>query len=343
MKILLLAIAVVVGPLGAGAAYADSDGYFCVGAGYLAYQFGMAPLPVAPHRLHVLRTGTAPGIPEPAILELPQFQVHGLRCGDGWIEVASFTAIYRVTFDDSARPVRYEVQPFVTGQMLPPDFPPQRNLGMLSPERARGALERVSLGGKAGGGHLVLELTGQDVPDEPCRVDLRTRVVEADRNGREILDRVLYQSREHRECAERGDTTSAGRTKWSLPVIIEALQDVPAQVEGADGQRRAVLYVGPGQLFTVRKGQRFLMVKVYQEGGCRIEFEQQQYDVSSCPWLDGFRDHQEDVFRVVSGNRPERIADHSRATEAALLETAGSGGHSGNERSGVALQMNAER
>jgi hypothetical protein len=69
-----------------------------------------------------------------------------------------------------------------------------------------------------------------------------------------------------------------------------------------------VLYVGRGQSFTVKKGQRFLMVKVYEEGGCRIEFEKKQYDVSSCPWLDGFRDHQEDVFRVVSGDRSERIA-----------------------------------
>ena len=42
------------------------------------------------------------------------------------------------------------------------------------------------------------------------------------------------------------------------------------------------------------------MVKIYDEGGCRIEFEKKRYDVSSCPWLDGFTDHQQDVFRVVS-------------------------------------------
>jgi hypothetical protein len=42
------------------------------------------------------------------------------------------------------------------------------------------------------------------------------------------------------------------------------------------------------------------MLQVNKEGGCRIEFEKKQYDVSSCPWLDGFTDHQEDVFKVVS-------------------------------------------
>jgi hypothetical protein len=60
-----------------------------------------------------------------------------------------------------------------------------------------------------------------------------------------------------------------------------------------------VLYVGHGQAFTVKKGQRFLMVKIYDEGGCRIEFEKRRYDVSSCPWLDGFTDHQRDVLVAI--------------------------------------------
>jgi hypothetical protein len=84
--------------------------YYCTSRGYLAYQFGMAPLPVASHRLYVLRIGTAAGIAEPAELELPQFQVHGLRCGEGWIDVASFTATYHVTLDGLARPIRYDVR-----------------------------------------------------------------------------------------------------------------------------------------------------------------------------------------------------------------------------------------
>jgi len=200
MKIFLLAVAFIIGPLGVDVAHADSDGYYCVGPGYLAYQFGMAPLPVAPHRLHVLNTRAAPGIPEPAMLELPQFQVHGLRCGDGWIEVASFTAIYRVTLDDSKRPVRYETHQFDVGQKVPPEFRPTRNLGMGSPARARGKVERVSLGARDGGGQLFLEMAGYDVPADRCGVDLKSRVVETDRNGREVRERVLYQARGHREC-----------------------------------------------------------------------------------------------------------------------------------------------
>jgi hypothetical protein len=196
----ILSMVVILGPVGAGEAYADSDGYYCVGRGYLAYQFGMAPLPVAPHRFYVVRIGTTAGIAEPVALELPQFQVHGLRCGDGWIEVASFTAIYRITLDANTHPSRYEMRPFGDGQKIPSEFLPPRNLGMASPALQNGTSERVSLGMKADGGQFALEMTGQVSPDERCLTALTTRIVETDRNGREIRDRIIYQGRGHRDC-----------------------------------------------------------------------------------------------------------------------------------------------
>jgi hypothetical protein len=98
------------------------------------------------------------------------------------------------------------------------------------------------------------------------------------------------------------------QTKWRFPVVIEALQDVPVEAGETARQRRGVLYVGRSEgRFTIKKGQRLLMVKVYGEGECRIRFQDKEYDVSSCPWMDGFTDHQQDVFRVLSGdsgNRP---------------------------------------
>jgi hypothetical protein len=42
------------------------------------------------------------------------------------------------------------------------------------------------------------------------------------------------------------------------------------------------------------------MIAVGQEGGCRIRFRKQEYDVSSCPWLEGFSDHWTDIFEVVA-------------------------------------------
>jgi hypothetical protein len=45
-----------------------------------------------------------------------------MRCGEGWIDVASFTAIYHVTPDESNRPVRYTVLPFPEGAKIPQEF-----------------------------------------------------------------------------------------------------------------------------------------------------------------------------------------------------------------------------
>jgi hypothetical protein len=92
-----------------------------------------------------------------------------------------------------------------------------------------------------------------------------------------------------------------GQARWRLPATIEAVQDVSTRSVETAGQARGVLYVGRGNSFTIKKGEHFLMVKIATEGGCRIEYEKRQYNVSSCPWLDGFRDHQEDFFKIVAG------------------------------------------
>lgn len=107
-------------------------------------------------------------------------------------------------------------------------------------------------------------------------------------------------------AGERG----AEQTKWQLPVTIEALQDVPVRADGGSRQVRGVINAAVSEPFTVKKGQRFQMVAILEEGGCRIEFETRQFDVSSCPWLDGFRDHQADVFAV---QRPPELTPQDAA------------------------------
>jgi hypothetical protein len=236
MKIFFLLLFVILGPV--GAVYADSDGYYCVGRGYLAYQFGMASLSVAPHRLYVLRIGTTAGIAEPAPLELPQFQVHGLRCGEGWIDVASFTAIYHVTLDANSQPSRYDVRPFGEGQKVPPELRPQGNLGMLSPAIRNGKSERVSLGMKQDGGQFVLEMTGQPIPNEQCLMALTTRIVETDRNGREIRERIIYQGRGRQECGGGRDVNGQGGSDVAAGTRS---RDAAMAARIAPGRRPAIL------------------------------------------------------------------------------------------------------
>jgi hypothetical protein len=93
-----------------------------------------------------------------------------------------------------------------------------------------------------------------------------------------------------------------GEPRWQLPVTIEVTRDVEVRTsehlpDGSSHQLRATLY--SSEAFWIRKGQRFLMMKIYTEGACRIRFKNGEYDLSSCPWLDGFRDHQTDTFRVL--------------------------------------------
>jgi hypothetical protein len=86
------------------------------------------------------------------------------------------------------------------------------------------------------------------------------------------------------------------------PVTIELLRDVEVT-------RGSQIHLARGTLdlddpdakpFRLRRAQRFEMIKAGPEGSCRIRFEDTEYALSSCPWMEGFTDHQPDIFRVVA-------------------------------------------
>ena len=85
---LILPIALVI----PGIARADSDGYFCLGPGYIAYQFGMAGPSARLHWIFIVRY-EARGISELDSIQLPQFQVHGMRCQADAVDVAAWDAV----------------------------------------------------------------------------------------------------------------------------------------------------------------------------------------------------------------------------------------------------------
>ena len=91
------------------------------------------------------------------------------------------------------------------------------------------------------------------------------------------------------------------QASWHLPVTIEVTQAVEVTQAYAQ-EARGKLRLGnvKAQAFWLRKGQRFQMVEIGQEGSCWIAFEGKKYGLTSCPWLDGFSDHQADVFRIVT-------------------------------------------
>jgi len=90
---------------------------------------------------------------------------------------------------------------------------------------------------------------------------------------------------------------------WRLPVTIEVLQDVPVINHDLPWEESGKLYLQnhSTQPFVLAKGQRFEMTAIGKEGSCRIRFQALDFGVTSCPWLEGFRDHQSDIFSVALG------------------------------------------
>jgi hypothetical protein len=105
------------------AAHADSDGYYCAGRGYLAYEtrFGASE---TTHVLHVIRFSPSRGISQAQDIPLPEFQTHGMRCGDDAIELAGFTARYVVDLSLPDRPAT-----MMENVALDSERPPATNLG----------------------------------------------------------------------------------------------------------------------------------------------------------------------------------------------------------------------
>lgn len=84
----------------AGSSTADSDGYYCAGEGYLAYQLRSALTPgvSGPQVLRVVRY-SADGITLAGEIVLPDFQPHKLTCGNQEVRIGGWTG----------RPVEYVV------------------------------------------------------------------------------------------------------------------------------------------------------------------------------------------------------------------------------------------
>ncbi len=83
----------------------------------------------------------------------------------------------------------------------------------------------------------------------------------------------------------------------TLPVTIEVTRDV----KGLDGshswQKKGNLY--SNRAFQINKGERFQMIEAYSEGECKIRYKDDEYNLSSCPWMPGFTDHQKETFVVL--------------------------------------------
>jgi len=181
----------------------DSDGYYCTGSEYLAYQFGLAAPSSRVHHLHVVPFRPDQIMAPPMTLELPQFQVHGLVCGDRSVRLAAWEAVYTVGLGDDLRPTGYVREPLPEAGRIPVEFTSRRtrNLGSLSRVRATLQPERTPLL-EVGGRRFVLETTA--IPEETtrCSTELVTRLVEIDSDDRAGRTLELFRGQVARECGD---------------------------------------------------------------------------------------------------------------------------------------------
>jgi hypothetical protein len=175
------------------ALHADSDGYYCVGRDYLAYQLGLAAPPLASHRLYVVRLAGEQAMSAPAVIDIPQFQVHGMLCDQTSIELESFDGIYKVHLDSGRRPARYEFTRWPDPQhrlsLSPGGSPRIGGYGFFTKGLApvRTALLKDPLGHQ-----FAIEIEPQLSNSRLCETHITTRLIEVDPSNSVIRQQVLY-------------------------------------------------------------------------------------------------------------------------------------------------------
>ena len=98
-----LASLVVLASLAPAAARADSDGYYCAGRGYIAYEMSLSQAP-GRHLLYVVRFSHAGAFTHLAPIPLGDFQVHGMKCDAGAVTLEAWDAGYLVDLSTPDHP-----------------------------------------------------------------------------------------------------------------------------------------------------------------------------------------------------------------------------------------------
>lgn len=166
-------------------AVADSDGYYCVGPNYRAWQFGMST-PNPPHRLRVMRLGPNATL-VPQVLELPPFQVHGIECADTGIRIAATNAVYSIPLDSERKPRSFEA---VNEPWRGESATRLGGFGFSTPGFA--VIRRPLLTDASVHRYQLVIIPSRTRPD-PCDTDVETQLQELNRQGKLLRKTVLFR------------------------------------------------------------------------------------------------------------------------------------------------------
>ena len=180
--------------IGIEVAFADSDGYYCVGTDYVAYQFHQPGLPDA-HRLFVVpfNGGGTKIVRHEAILS--DFQVHDMRCADKHVQLVGWDSAHDVTW------TAYDPTPLKVESIAKEPGAPEYGDDGLPRNMIWGGDQRVSLYDPDSSVSYGLETTTERIPEPDCKVLVTVRLWK--HNADVVVDSVILVSREMpQECGE---------------------------------------------------------------------------------------------------------------------------------------------
>lgn len=182
-------------------AHADSDGYYCTGPNYLAYQLSLGATTTG-HFLYVVALRDSAPVGQPTRVSLPFFQVHGMRCTASTVELLGWDSLYTVTLD--ARPsVSAVAAPWVTqgaSRRAPAEYG-DLNLGAWSRAAKVGKPDTVALGARATRYRFVLAIDVGEI-EEQCRSHVVTRLLQLNASSHVVATLTLFDGEATRECGE---------------------------------------------------------------------------------------------------------------------------------------------
>ena len=188
---------------GARSARADSDGYYCAGPAYLAYELSMHA-PGGGHVLYIVPLRDSAGIAAPIRVPLPDFQVHGMRCTAAAVQLLGWDSLYTVEVNRSSAPrLAAAIAPWAgqgTSRRPPADFA-DLNIGGWSAAVRAGRSDTVELHTHSTRFRFLLAFVVQPKPKN-CLYKLKTKLLELDAARHRLAALTLFDADHPMECGE---------------------------------------------------------------------------------------------------------------------------------------------
>ena len=190
MRNLVVAATLLSAAIFAAPASADSDGYFCIGPNYIAYQLNNPGIPGA-HKLYVIPFNGGNIKIHRSEATLPDFQVHRLSCESQHIRLVGWNSIHDVVWAGLI-PTRFSISETAKESGPPQHGSEPRNLIFESPFKE--AIEIPSTLNS-----LVLTSRKKDIPELKC-TELVTVYLELHQWDSIVNSLILVSRDKPKEC-----------------------------------------------------------------------------------------------------------------------------------------------